>query len=663
MSSFYSGFNPVYFLYLNPKLCVDNSIFTVEEAIDYWRDNSNTMSSILSNMDLIPQGFDPQTYLSKIKANANFSQVNSNIYTMLLRDYDVVDIVNKGAFFPNIQETVISKGSNVYSLDVYGTTSNISITSNILSTGDIVKLSVDGVPLCSVVTSVVSTTDFTLDSNITIPIDKTMMLHGIKLFDIERVAHVNYLTFYQSNIPILTTIDSNFNPDLYKLLYPDVAIFTNDQAYDDYLARDGTRIGSVYDFETFPGGGSSVIGEQGSNISTLTITSNLNLSFNSFQGKFTWAGTELYYVTTDHTRALSDVSPYIHGLASEYALKKWTYDLLWPSAQFSNAEFSNVIISPSGNLDVQTISSSNLSINGVTTFESNVEFQENVEFISNVTVRENLYGGRIGIGATTTSDEFRTIESNIQAQNASIEDTLYVGNNAQFDGNIYGSNVLLKGDLKCASRIGIGPVTFESFSADWSVDGQYSLPANLQTFNIPGSAVISGDVQVSGDMLINDISVSSSVTASTINVTDEINALKNISTLAYVSAEDIMIRENTDIVAMLYDTSIQLGIPYEFVTTQRIVTAFAGPALLCQTDMVNIIYCTAPENADFIILDNGQSYRINSIQPGIIAVQTNTLPLEVKIKKFTIVDEDAILVGEFLSELTKQLNAISYKLS
>jgi hypothetical protein len=626
-------------------------------------------------MGLIPFGFDPQTYLSKIKRNANFSELNSNIYTMLLRDYSIVDILNSGEFFPNIRRNVISKGNQVFSLDVYGSSNNLLITSNILSIGDIVDVTVDGTSLSSIVTSILSTTDFTLSSNITIPVDKTIFLNGIKLFDIERVAHVNFLMLYQSDTPSFkTTIDSNFNLGLYKLLYPDVGIFTSDQAYDDYLSRDGTRIGSVLDFATMSGaGGTSGGGHMGSNISTLTITSNLNLAFDTYTGRVTWAGTDLYYVTTDHTRTLESVSPNIHGIASEYAIKKWTHDLFWPSAHFTNATFSNVTISPYGTLDVEQISCSNLKIKGVTTFESNAFFGENVEFQSNVAVRDNLYGGRIGIGTTTTTERFRTIESNVHAINVNIDETLYVGNRSQFDGTIYGSNIFLKGDLKSASRIGVGPVDFTTYNIDGLLlNGQYNLPYS-STFSIPGSAVVSGDMEINGEffvkkaniseMNVDNLTLTSNITVTNINVTAEIHAIKNISTIAYISSEDVLIREDTDIVNMLYDTSKKLKIPREHVTTTRTVSSFTNGAKQCKTDNVSRIFCDAPSTADFLLLDNGSIYKIDRIATGEIDVISTTLPSEVNIIKFTIVDQDAIVIGRFLAELTKQINAIAYQLS
>ena len=662
MSNFSIGFNPVHFIYLNPKLCVDNNIYTVEDVYSWLNLNSN--ATFLSNMDVIPSMFDSETYLNSHKDVVDFSTTNSNIGYLMSRDYSYNELLRRGTYFPNINKSIISKGSNVFSFQVPGESSNVIINSSNLSQGDVVGLLYESIFLCSTVTNIINTSEFQLDSNIIIPKDVQIQLYGIKLYDINRLAHIAYLTMYNPSVPPFAAIDSNFNPQLYRLLYPSTANLTNDDAYTDYLSYNGTRIGSVNEIGIGGGGG----GEMGNNVSILTVSEQLNLTFNEYTGKFTWNGTDMYYVTADHQRALKNLSPFINGLITEYAIKKWTYDLFWPQAVLNNASFSNV------NTPVISSSSSNILVQNYTVFSSNTSFKKDSMFESNANVVNTLSSGRIAIGPVSPDDPpiiKGVVESNIHLKNSTIDETLYVGKNAQVDGNFYGSNVFIQGSASCG-KYGIGPVVFQTYNNDWMDAEYYQLGSNsVKQVSIPGSVAIpgsldvSGSLDITGDTVINgkttvngEFNITGGISASNLNV-GSLSTLKDINTFANVLSQDLIIKEDSNMLDMLYDTSLKLGIDYSPSLITRDMTASLIEPVLCETNLIDRINIAAPLSANFVITSNEEPLRILENNFTSVRVQTSSLPNQLVISKFKVKNENAMSVGLILQELVKQVHTLA----
>lgn len=433
---FSSGFNPALFLYLNPTL----NLVSVEQAMSY----SNAIG-YSSNIDTIPSGLDPRVFISENRQTLDISNLNSNIKNVMLNDSSLIEIEEDGVYFPTIYRSCINIGSNIFKINKPGEQSMFFSPCN-LQVNDKVKLTKKtGQDFYGRVDQIIDNQTILLDFQGNLVINDTTssydyILYGIKLYDPLRLSRINYLRLFGTHVPSnLIDIDSNFNYKLYELLYPDSRNLNKEDAFVDYTNRKGNnddRIAKVTDFDF---GGNQQVSITGSQVevSSLIVSQHLDLSFGQETGRITWNNQDLYYVTNDVCRPVAGVSPYFPGLITEYAIKNYIYNLFWPLATFSNVNIT-------GTEYVNTLYSSNLTVNGDAIFNSNVY------------VNENLFAGRVGIGCVPLeSPPLPNISSNIDLGNVHIDESLYVGGITQCSGPLLGNTACFTSDVN-AYKFGIG---------------------------------------------------------------------------------------------------------------------------------------------------------------------------------------------------------------
>jgi hypothetical protein len=435
MSGFDEGFNPVMFMYLNPTLCVASNISSVESAQMYWNALSiEQQGTLFINIDHVPSALDPVVFLGDNRREFDIGKINADIKAALSNQ----GISVRGTFnVPTLFIDVDNISSNQFGRS--RTTEYASITGPYgVYIGDYIKLvakkngatryaRVTDIDIANDTFRVCTETQFVPDG-----VDASYRLYGIALYDQLRLARIAYLklfaaanvtTAYQP-IPIhptvIVNVDSNFNYELYRILYPDAQTLDKDAAYLNYLGQDDDRIKNLTDLKT-------VLNDSiNRSFNNVTIGQTLNLNFDQESARLKWNGLELYYVTKDAKRPLPIVSPYYHGLITEYAIKKYVRDLYWPLASFCNviAE-GNVVVG--GTMFAPLVCTSNLCVVENTT-TATLTVKQDATIYGSLAVSDDIMGGRICIGdASQTSPPENVITDTLSVEHAFVNQSLYVG--------------------------------------------------------------------------------------------------------------------------------------------------------------------------------------------------------------------------------------------
>ncbi len=598
------NFDPSVFMYLNPEICLSNRITTVEKARDYW--SSNNVNS--NWQTVIPSDFDASSYLLNNRLNVNFSGLNKVIRELSLLE----GIELKGRIFSYINEYGTCEGSNTIRLD----NSNVRLTSNLLSIGDVVALSIEDMTVCSRVTSIDSNI-FVLDNRVSIPRTTRVKVTGTMIYDLERLARVNYVNGIGSSM----LIDSNFNVDLYRLLYMDARdIISDNDVYNNYALYNGARIGSVLDLMNMSGGGGS--GGNGGNIDIyedLTVNNKLTLG-----GDFWWRGVRLEYITNDPLRRLGILSPYERGLATEYAMKQWTYNLFWPNSILSNVSLSN--------LQVKYVQG------GETVFQNDVTFDKPVIMNSNLTVIDTVI-----------------------AEKGHYRHSLYVNGNTQIDQTLYSCNINVK-EIINSPVIGIGPVNYSEYPYNFLLPITSNNP--VVSIDTVFSSDSNGGVLFQIDTINAENISTGNIAIDSLFIREDMNLSQDINTIGNLSGSDLILPMTSNIFDMLYETNSFLNLPQDNVTEKTIdITSTLESPTTCSTNGINIIqYNNAPKEANFILLSDGSLFKIVDITNSHIEVIGSNLPPQVIIEAFKLIDISSISTVKCLYELTTQINALTKKL-
>lgn len=473
-----SPFNPVYFLYLNPGLCLASNIATIADARDYWAANSNAPVPTWCNLDYIPDALDPATFLGENLGSVDISSLNEQIrLTMLQQGYSSNDLLSMSTFaVPTIYRAIYPAVglSNAFRFNNPGDKNLVFISESNLRIGDDVKIVQDsGPPIITRVTDIIDRQTFAVGAEgagLCVSPSTNYLLTGIRLYDPLRLARINFLSLYRatgSQID-LVNVEPDFNYELYSMLYPNSRNMTKEGAFVDYINRLGNndfRVARVEDLVEGAGGGGGGGGMGGfgpdyEKVESLTVGHVLNLNFGSQQtGRFVWNGVTMYYVTKDPFRPLSVVSPFFQGLITEYAIKMYINNLLFPNFTISNLNVSGDAAFR-GNTTM-----SNLVVTGQMQLTNDLVGQDAA--FSNVTVSRALdVGGYIGIGIGSepgAEHAYFVPSSNLQAANVYVDETMYVGGPTQFAGEVLGQGAVFSEAVQGGRfAIGAGP----GFSAD-----------------------------------------------------------------------------------------------------------------------------------------------------------------------------------------------------
>lgn len=463
------SFNPIDYLYYNPELQAYSNVITIEDAHVYYN-TSNNAELLVPNTSTVPDKFDPYLLITTNKDNIHISALSHTVSVAMSNEgLTDTEINSKGRFLTTIFQEADYMSNNVFKLTTYPA---YTFNSSNIRVGDEIKIN-DEVKR-EFYLSVASYTP----SNLTVNSHKyefyttsNYTLDGIKVIDPLRIGKIslvrNYASFTSNQNTVLPE-SGVFNPTLYRILYPDAASLTDQQAYIDYIAKRKNNVLRVNNADEL--------------IVNYTATSNVKITG----------------INNSINRDLPDYGE-SNRLVTEYGIREYTETIINEIKNVGDfgtvAITSNLTVTgPStlnGSLDVNgTIKVSNTSIltGGVTmsnflrvmkeaTFNSNVSINNNALVYGTLSVHGNMYNPRIGIGYFMDSNG----DNNTGSNNA---DALIssVGNNTYITGTYVGvgttsptQKLEVSGNLKVSNngyimnRLGLG-TTSPTYQLQLSTD-------------------------------------------------------------------------------------------------------------------------------------------------------------------------------------------------
>jgi hypothetical protein len=358
MAGLPSNFSPATYLYLNPELQATENVRTIEDAISYYQSNVNG-SNLLYDMSTIDPRFNSYVFLSGSRDGVDISHLNNIIKQAMSNDgLGTSELLSQSRFIQTISQPVLHSYNNHFSLvdPLYALS-----PSNMIVGDDVMIAVTGGHDVVCKVTSIDSNTspqqfnvsnytNYIFTSN-----QSNLTLFGQRLYDIDRLAKINWLRGYRSAIPNVTyVVDETFNPDLYRLLYPESRGFDNVQAlldYNGFILNPFRRVGSVND----------IVRNVDDDFVTLATT------------KVEWASNAAATGVSKAVWSSNYTGSYLSTYDAQvlYAPSNTTHAQL----QWTSNAFSNVFRSEGYNITVNTISplSNTISTTGNWSFSSNVD--------------------------------------------------------------------------------------------------------------------------------------------------------------------------------------------------------------------------------------------------------------------------------------------------
>ena len=403
------SFNPALYLYLNPKLSAFSNVTNVSQATTFYQSYSNLNGTLLTYDSIngnLPNRSDEYVFIADNKSNVDISHLNQVIKSaMCNQGISPVDIEQNGSYMTTIYKDAVLINSNVFSFsNLQPTTDQFFITTSNLNIGDEIKIVKNNIfTYYANIQNIIDNQTFQVSSSIHNFTDSNAnyMIYGIKIYDPYRLAVINYFNTYNTPSnpidPNFYKDDTQFNPDLYRLLYPDARQLDDASAFVDYVNREGNldyRIGRTHD-----------IIPMNSNIPTtfdnLVVSKTFSLNFCPNTGYFKFKDVYLYYCSTDSVTSSSNLPtnsnfPY-EALITERAIKTYV-----DNAFTGTATFCNINVTNSATICNLTVGGSNPAI-----------FNTDVEFNENICVTGSMMGPRIGIGPCSYTFSNCTCSNNI----------------------------------------------------------------------------------------------------------------------------------------------------------------------------------------------------------------------------------------------------------
>jgi hypothetical protein len=358
MAQLPANFSPANYLYLNPELQAYSNVNTIEAAISYYQSNING-SNLLYDTSSIDSRFNSYVYLSSSKDGLDISHLNNVIKLAMSNDgLGPTELSAQSRFIQTISQPVLHNYSNLFSLvdPLYALTSSKLIVGD-----DVTIVTTGGHDVVCKVTSINSNTspqqfnvsnytNYLFTSN-----QSNLTLLGQRLYDVDRLAKINWLRGYRSSLPNVSYIvDETFNPDLYRLLYPESRGYDNVQAlldYNGYILNPFRRVGSVND----------IVRNVDDDFVTLATT------------KVEWASNSAATSVAKAVWSSNYTGSYLSTYDAQvlYAPSNTTHAQL----QWTSNALSNVFRSDGYNITVNSISglSNTVSTSGNWSFSSNVD--------------------------------------------------------------------------------------------------------------------------------------------------------------------------------------------------------------------------------------------------------------------------------------------------
>jgi hypothetical protein len=243
-----NDFDPAFFVYLNPELVAFRGL-TVENARSTYLDPE--VPSLYVRQSVIPRSFNEHVFLENHRRACDISDLNRLI---LLTD----DQESGGEFLRNINQKVALVSTNRFSLRA-DCPSEFRFSPKVMSVGDRIQIvKNNAIRLEATVAAIDEGQESFTACNAKFDFEDRgacYFLHGIMVADLRRIAYINYVVLLLGSRCRATVYDKEFNPELYKLLYPETRAFTREKAFLHYTScreSGDMRIGAVQDLRLSP---------------------------------------------------------------------------------------------------------------------------------------------------------------------------------------------------------------------------------------------------------------------------------------------------------------------------------------------------------------------------------------------------------------------------
>jgi hypothetical protein len=438
-------FNPAIFMYMNPEVVVTNNLRTINDTLE-WA-SLNDVSGFLYKTNLVPDNFDATTFLASGKESFSISDLSSNIKTsMKIEGLDEETIESRSIWINNIYRQARHMGSSVFEfLNPPSATTDLDffVGSNVLQIGDVVAMK--SVRKATREYAVVSSIDYD-NKNITLSnvrrsfedVGGEYTIYGIKVYDLERIGIINYMrnaVLPDGPAEVAAFIDTTFNADLYRLLYPKTRNLTDIEAYADYIGATSNHLAPIGKVNDLLGAVS------GANITSLFPVDNLSVNYQlrlpNTTSTLTFKGVTVYGISTDDFIKSSLLTPLSAEpkLITEYAIKKYI-----DRSYEEQAVFNDIVI------------------NGQVLFNGPINYGSFFRMrISAIDVGYLTASSNVTISCPIQVEGPMECKSNVVNSNCSISN-LTVADSAGFFCDVWAHSNIMVANTVYGPRIGIGPL-------------------------------------------------------------------------------------------------------------------------------------------------------------------------------------------------------------
>jgi hypothetical protein len=480
MSNSNQTFKPGDFMYLNPEVVVSAGLCNIW-LTKTWA-ASNSLSNYFYDLNLIPNQFDANVFVcSSETSTLNLSPLNQSVYqAMLVEGMGSNDILRRASCPSTIMKNLMYLGNGIFD----GGSAWTGISSNVIRVGDVVQLRGIGNVSAQVISLGGSQVELSNIRNTRFgAVGSKYVVIGIELFDVQRIAVINYLRLSTvSNSPIINYYqDTQFNPDLYRLLYSDSRNLSDRDAYLQYVALGSNNIRRIAKADDIPACNETI-----SYTENISVAQELNLTAPT--SSFHFKNTIVYGISQDDlsTAQLLYPSQAYPKLITEYAIKTYIDRPYLTTATFSNADFYGTA-----------------TFYGAANFPGTVAYR-NVR-ASNVRIDESLCN--LGNGYHYGSNWFYA-PSNYFTCNVLVGGTVSVSSNVIVQGSVSTPQVMASNAALCNA------VTAKLFAIEGTTGSLCNLGNGYHygsNWFYASSNYFTSNILVGGTVLTNNLSVSSNV--------------------------------------------------------------------------------------------------------------------------------------------------------
>lgn len=598
------SFDAVSFLYLNPQL----NLTSIEDAYNYVT-NSNA-AGLQSNLDPIPATFNDQVFVFDNKNAINISGLNTTIRNAMINEgISASNVEASGEYYDTIFRPIYNTSNNTFQFILPGDPIVFRINSSNLQAGDYVRLvKNDQDYVNATVTGIIDDNTFTISNSAFTfadgPSSKYTLL-GIKLYDISRLAKIEYLRLRNTN-PTTFIDTKDFNYQLYQTLYPDTRLMDPEVAFTNYKNYTGQRIGTVDDFINFLGSQSNppISLSNKAVIDELTVNDKLTLNFGSNGGgRLNMSGVDIYYISTDDRSTALQVSPFFDGLITERAIKTYIdrdklvlstlcnldvtnvvnvkNTLNAQTANLSNANVKVLNVTSNLNVTAPTILAGSNLLSGPTFFTNTSTFCNAVNFLSNLDT----------LGVVTTNSNLNVQGVANLNSNAIFNSLLTLSSNA--NAIMYGQSFFNGSTVMCNNFIIDSNATTISYA-----------PFNVNALNVLGISTFSNVINANATLNANAV----------VNINSNIYVKSDIYTYCNQYSQQIN-ASNLYVGSLTSSNQLALNITASNITTSN-VSGLNATFLNSMTSSASIVNANVSNaslsNANVFILNTQSNYTSNA---------------------------------------------------